>query len=415
MTLLQLKKIWIAALCILICNSTLFGQNKGNTNSATTQNRQIENKKEEQSKLQENIRFLDKQIKQTQKSQKNTINELRLIQQKAQARKKLIDKISQEIASQEREIESKNMVIAAMQKKLDTLTTNYKRTIYKAYQNRDSRLWFMHILSSDNIAQAYRRWSYLKNYTRSLNSEAHTIIKAKENLETEKKELSELKEENQKMENSKREEYNQLKKDESTTQQKYNALSKQQNQLKKELQEKKQQAKRLENEIQKMISSVMAKNKTATGEKSAHTATPESVKLSSEFEGNKGRLPWPVKQGVVVEPFGENPHPTLKGVKLPFNNGINISAPRGCSVLSVFDGVVKQIIFIPGYNNCILVEHGGYFTFYCKLGKVQVKVNQKVTRGQILGTLDNSAPTSELHFEIWHGNKKQNPANWLKQ
>lgn len=393
----------------------------------TQQDKALEKKKEQQAKLQDDIKFLDKQIQQTSKSHANTLQELRLIQRKAEVRKRLIERINSDIAIQEKELERKNETLALLQKKLDTLASHYRSAIYKAYQNRDTRLWFMHILASDNLEQGYRRWSYLKNYTRSLNAQAQTLKEVQAQVEAQKAEIAQLKEEKEKEQSAKTKELTQLQKDESTTQKKVQTLSKQQAQLKKELAQKKQQQERLNREIQKMIAAAIAAEKknaekeakksggSSGSSKGAYTATPESLKLSADFESNRGRLPWPVKQGVVIEQFGENPHPTLKGVKLPFNNGINISAPRGCNVLSVFNGEVKQIIYIPGYNNCVLVAHGKYFTFYCKLAKVNVKAGQKVTTGQAIGVLESSGSTGELHFEIWNGTTKQNPANWLKQ
>jgi len=105
----------------------------------------------------------------------------------------------------------------------------------------------------------------------------------------------------------------------------------------------------------------------------------------------------------------------MKGISLPFNNGINISAPKGCAILSVFEGTVKQIIVIPGYSHCVLIQHGEYFTFYCKLGSVSVRVGQKVSTGQTIGYLDSSLDGSTLHFELWSGTQKQNPESWLKR
>jgi murein DD-endopeptidase MepM/ murein hydrolase activator NlpD len=144
-------------------------------------------------------------------------------------------------------------------------------------------------------------------------------------------------------------------------------------------------------------------------------ASAETVQLSGSFALNKGKLPFPVASGVIVEKFGEHPHPTLKNVKLPFNNGINISTKPGSNVKAVFDGVVKQVIAIPGYNQCILVQHGKYFTFYCKLSTVVVKVGDKVSTGTLIGALDPMGSTATLHFELWNGTTKQNPELWLKK
>ena len=117
----------------------------------------------------------------------------------------------------------------------------------------------------------------------------------------------------------------------------------------------------------------------------------------------------------MIESVGEHDHTTLKNVKLLFNNSINISAKQNAQVYAVFEGIVKQIVAMPGYNQCILVEHGKFFTFYCKLDKVNVKPGDKVDNNTVLGTLATSQNTSTLHFELWEGTNKQNPQLWLIQ
>ena len=75
-------------------------------------------------------------------------------------------------------------------------------------------------------------------------------------------------------------------------------------------------------------------------------------------------------------------------MKLPFNNGITIALPEGTEVDAVFDGTVKQIVVMPGYNQCVLVQHGNYFSFYCKLKSTAVKAGDKIRTGQKIGTVD---------------------------
>ena len=136
-------------------------------------------------------------------------------------------------------------------------------------------------------------------------------------------------------------------------------------------------------------------------------------KLAEEFSKNKGRLPWPVS-GVVVDRFGQHYHPVFTHVKLPFNNGVTITVAKGAEVDVVFDGVVKQIVVMPGYNQCVLVQHGNYFTFYCKLKSTAVKPGDKVSTGQKIGTVDTINGETQLHFQVWQGNKPQNPESWLR-
>ena len=107
-------------------------------------------------------------------------------------------------------------------------------------------------------------------------------------------------------------------------------------------------------------------------------------------------------------------HPVYTKLKLPFNNGISIAVSEGTEVVAVFDGVVKQIVVMPGYNQCVLVQHGGYFSFYCKLKNTRVKAGDKVKLGQVIGEVDRINNVSQLHFQIWKGTKPQNPQLWLR-
>ena len=82
----------------------------------------------------------------------------------------------------------------------------------------------------------------------------------------------------------------------------------------------------------------------------------------------------------------------------------------------VFDGVVKQVLVMPGYNQCVLVQHGSFYTFYCKLDKVTVKAGEKLKTGQAMGALAASDENgSVIHFQLWHGTNKQNPELWISK
>ena len=70
---------------------------------------------------------------------------------------------------------------------------------------------------------------------------------------------------------------------------------------------------------------------------------------------------------------------------------------------------------MPGYDQCVLVQHGEYFTFYCKLKRVYVKSGDKISTGDRIGEISlNEDGNAELHFQLWKGTDKQNPENWLR-
>ena len=142
--------------------------------------------------------------------------------------------------------------------------------------------------------------------------------------------------------------------------------------------------------------------------------TPMELKLSENFENNKGKLPWPSEKGVISGTFGEHPHPVLKKVKIN-NNGIDILTSEGSNAKAIFDGVVTRIMNVPNYNNVVIIRHGEYLTVYSNLNEVFVKKGEKVKTWQDIGYIftDKEDSKTELHFEIWKAKTLQNPLHWL--
>jgi septal ring factor EnvC (AmiA/AmiB activator) len=398
-----------------------------------SQTKEIENQKEKIRQIEADISYLDNQILATQKKKKNTLDELVLIQRKVANRKKLLAELDAQIKGQTREIAQIQKNISALGKRLDTLEHYYRNMVYNAYKHRDTRLWFMYILASENFDQGYRRWSYLKNYSKTINSQAEKIRELKEERSAELEKLEKIKADNILRQKARKKEYDKFAAEEKQQRAFAKSLDKKQSQYRSQLAKKRQEASRLAKEVERMIAAEIKRQQELARmaqKREQNSNQPQqqkdigrvefeeyasNTKLSGSFSLNKGKLPFPVAQGVVVEQFGIHPHPTLKNVKLPFNNGINISTKPGSGVKAVFDGVVKQVIAIPGYNQCVLVQHGQYFTFYCKLAKVTVKVGDKVSTGETLGNLESGGSTATLHFELWNGTTKQNPELWLKK
>lgn len=138
------------------------------------------------------------------------------------------------------------------------------------------------------------------------------------------------------------------------------------------------------------------------------------IELSSSFSGNKGRLPWPVKNGVISKSFGTRTHPTNGNVKID-NDGIDILSETGGVVKSIFDGRVASVNQIPGFYNVVIVKVGEYFMVYGRLQSLEVNAGDQVARGQNLGRLAVDNDKSELQLQIWKGQTKLNPASWLKR
>ena len=361
-------------------------------------------------KIEDEIAYIDKQLSNTRNKQRQSINALTLTQKKIENRKGMIKALDQEIKGYDSNISTKEREIARLERRLDTLEQYHKNLVYNAYKNRDSKVWFMYIMASENIGQGVRRWSYLKNLSSSVRVQATQILETKIELSKEKDRLNGLRQASVKTQKQREQEYQKLSREETQVMNTINSLKKQEKKFRNELNKKKKEVERLNKEIERILAEAVRQ------QKQAGKSVKVDYELSAKFSDNKGKLPWPVTKGVVVEKFGQSYHPVFKTVKLPFNNGVDISTSKNSKALAVFDGVVKQILVMPGYNQCVLVQHGEYFTFYCKLKKVDVKSGQTVKTGAPIGTIDDSEEGNAiLHFQLWKGTDKQNPETWLRK
>ena len=367
--------------------------------------------------LEKEIAVINKQLKDNAQSSSRALTDLSLVRRKISARQELIAESDREIHALDDSIRVKQKEIDRLQARHDTLSLYYNRLVRSAYKNRDSRIWYMYILSSENIGQAVRRFGYLKGLSKNMSDQARQIQETAAVLEVEKERLAVMRDDARTLRSQRQADVDALRSEEGESASLVARLQKDHKKYQSDLQKKNREVEALNREIAEIIRKATAKPKTSsgtnknTGGKTTSTAVDE--KLSSSFAANKGRLPWPV-EGSVIESYGQHYHPVYKNVKLPFNNGVTLAVARGTQAKAVFDGTVAQVVVIPGYNQCVLVQHGSYFTFYCKLKSVSVKAGQQVKTGQVLGTVDTISGEDQFHFQLWKERSPQNPENWLR-
>lgn len=390
------KSVFLAVAVMLFCAVSVYGQDT----------REFEERK---AALEKEIEMLDRQLAENASRSRSELSRLSLVRAKIAGSKALIQASDRQIRRYSDDIYLTQRKINRLNAKLDTLSEFYAGLIRNAYKNRDAKVWYMYILASDDMGQAFRRYSYFKNMSAQARVQADNIRKTREELEGQKTHLRKLKAEAEALRAERQDELAALQKSEKEAAGIVAQLKKNRSKYLKELAAKKKQVEALDKEIKRIIEEAM--KEASEGKKGRETV---DYKLADEFSKNKGKLPWPA-QGPVVDRFGQHYHPVFTNVKLPFNNGISIALPKGTEVDAVFNGVVKQIVVMPGYNQCVLVEHGTYFTFYCKLKTTAVKPGDKVRTGQKIGTVDTINGETQLHFQIWQGSKPQNPESWLRR
>ncbi|RFS23856.1 hypothetical protein DVR12_08175 [Chitinophaga silvatica] len=156
--------------------------------------------------------------------------------------------------------------------------------------------------------------------------------------------------------------------------------------------------------------------KTVTRTENVLEATPEALALSESFEANRGKLPWPVDAGNIIEHFGIHQHAVMEHITVP-SDGIVIATNKGGNVKSIFDGEVKSVVVMPGSGYVIIIRHGQYFTTYVRLQTTRVKKGDMVKTGQVIGTASTNdiENTGEVELQIWKGVNKQDPEQWIRR
>lgn len=342
---------------------------------------------------------------------------LLLINKNIDDREKLIYELEKDVNSTNYDVFVLKQSVRDLNSELNDIKAEYAKMIYYAYKNRNPHERLIYVLSAKNFNQSYKRLKFLRYYSEFRKKQAKRILENKNKLALKIDTLSDkLKLEKQILQNVRSEKYNLLE-----TKEKRGEIIKillahkeeflKENAIKNILKEK------LENQLVTHIKSDVEDRQKAIKAKSfSKKRLPDKI-IEKDFENNKGKLPWPVNGGVVYNTFGLRPHPVFDKVILK-NNGVDISIKPGNKAFSVFNGVVKKVIAIPGKNQAVLISHGDFYSVYANLEDVYVKPGESIKTRELIGlvyTDIEEGNLTTLQFQIWYKTKIVNPLDWIVQ
>jgi septal ring factor EnvC (AmiA/AmiB activator) len=436
----QWKWIALALLVAVLMGTAVF-------TSAQSRKDDLQKQREE---LNEKIALTRKLIKESESNQKVTSKQLAALNEELAYREQLLGNINNEIRNIDGQIQSNEATVGALNKDLEKMKAEYAAMIYQAYKNRSAYDKMMFVFAADDFNQAYKRFKITQRYAEVRKHQVAQIQGTQEEINSHISVLQQDKSQKEALANKKESEKNEIAQNKQQQQAKLSSLKNEEKKLRD--QQKKQEGdrkkltakieeiirkeieeerKRAEAEAKKAAASTAAAGGSSSGSKAATTSTspalnsakslalaPETKLASADFEKNKGALPWPVSSGVITERFGKHPHSSLAGIEVN-NNGLDFITEKKSSVLAVFAGTVTSVFSIPGAGTNIIVTHGMYKTVYSGLDGVSVKVGDKVTLKQKLGTVMFDGEENTLHFEVWkigsEGGQAQNPEFWLRK
>jgi septal ring factor EnvC (AmiA/AmiB activator) len=414
----------------------------------------------ERKDIQGELKEIQDAYNRVKKEGNQSLAQLNMVRRKMILQERLISTSNKELRAIDDDMYLSNLEIYRLQKQLDTLKSQYAKTVVYAYKNRSSFNYVNFIFSATSFNDAVRRISYLKSYRVYRERQVVTINETQELIEKRQQQQlvrKQQKNETLKAQTSERTELVEQRKEKDEVVAGFKSKEKE---LQTQIANKKKRDRDIQNAIAAIIRReieaakkeeairIAAAKKAAAEEKakpatvtptpnkpaannnntSTATASPSTerkstsylelnekdVELGNDFGNNRGKLPWPVDNGFVSIPFG--PY-TIEGTNLRDDNpGLTIGTRTGAAVKAVFDGVVSAVHNY-GDGAAIIIRHGKYYTSYANLSGVNVSKGATVKRGQVIGKAGDSddASNGRVDFMLMIEAKNVNPQQWLRR
>ena len=364
--------------------------------------------------IQKEIKAINEMLFDNKKKKAVVFSDIENLTYKIQRKEELVKLTNQQINLLDNEIKVNINQQLELEAQLKEVKEAYGQMILKSYKTKSGKNRLMFLLSSETFFQAFKRVQYMKQYAAFRKNQGIKITLLSKALTTSIDLLLLKKNEKQELVVNNREVQKSLENEKNEVNTIAFELRKKEKKYKKEIVQKQIQTSKIDKAIEKLIREAIARsNKSNLGLKSFNL-TPEAKALAKKFVLNKGKLPWPVLRGVVIQKFGTQPHPVVKTAKIK-SNVIVIATPKFEKVKTIFEGTVLSVLQFKGSNPTVLVQHGNYISAYKNLSKVYVKKGDIISSGQEIGQVftNNSTNQSTIQFSLFEKTTPMNPLLWI--
>ena len=379
----------------------------GQTNSV------IEKMRQERAEMEEQIARQEKILTTTESDISSQVKNLNVITAKLKERTKILDKTRSEIRSLDRESNRLEKEIVQLEKEHEQCKERYADAC-RFYQHQNSSfnpLTF--ILATESFREMSRRARYVSEYSGSLREMADEISQKKDTLQDRKAQVELVKTEKLELQKVQQKNEEEARKEEKQQKAIVDQLKNKRSNLKKEIAAQQKKMNELSKEIDRQIQLAIKEEKSKP---ETQQQPQEDVRLSGNFESNKGKLPIPITGAyLIVGEYGVQNVAGMKDVKQN-NLGIDIQGQEGAQARAVFDGTVSSI-FQQGKGQIgVLIRHGSYISVYCNLSETRLKKGDNVKTSDIVGNIQTSEDgTPILHFQLHKESTRLNPSDWLRR
>jgi len=368
---------------------------------------------EQRRQTEEDIAITKKLLEETRKNRKASINEVTLLKKQISLREKLLADLNSEIYALQEDIEETGVMVTTMEGDISKLKAEYSDISRLTAQKTRPVSVLLWIFSAESFYQAFRRILFFREFSRYRKNQILLIRRTQKFLSRKNHELTTKRSEKLYLISSEKKESDDLL---AARKEKDNAvkeLAQKESEYKKVLAQKRKDLAMLNAEIDRLIKESIRESKSSSTTRKNEEADIINP-LSSQFEKNKGSLPWPVpsNEGVITGDFGIQ---VDKDGLETNNHGIYIATPENAVVRAVFGGTVTRVGSILQFGKVVIIEHGNYRTVYANLKDSKVKPGQKIEALDEIGTVKTDPETgeTEVHFQLYRDKTPVDPGEWI--
>ncbi len=354
---------------------------------------------------------------------KTVLSEVEDINQRIKAQQNLIRVTNQQANLLTRKINENLTQISLLRNELQQLKEDYAAMVQKSYKSKSQQSRVLFLLSSEDFLQAYKRVQYMKQYANHRKKQGESIKTKTKLLQQLNLDLIDQRKEKDLLISENTAAKAKLKKEKELQQTLITSLKKEESTFTKQIRAKQQKANKINGQIKKLIRDAIAaankkarenKSKTTTASATKFDLTPEAADIAKDFKNNKGKLIWPVKQGLVINKYGTRQHPQFPNVTQTFH-GVEIATNANAQARAVFNGEILQIQQLKNANKAVMIQHGDYITIYYNLATISVKKGDKVSTKDPIGKVFTHPVTKQtvIKFMVYRNDTEMNPADWV--
>lgn len=407
--------------------------------SAVAQTAEIKKMRTKVGSLQKEIAQKENILLSSKKDIKSKLHNLDLLTAQIKERKELINMLVSEVDVLNGEIDKLNKEVAEKEKNVDKSKSEYASALKRTRRHGSFQDKLLFVISADDFNSMIRRYRYARQYMQAHKRKGEELKEAIAALQLKKNELDSTLATKKVSLDEQTHQRKALQLLEEKQRSLVSELKKESRKVEKELASRRKQLQKLNAEIERAIDREIAAqkareaaarkaaaNKASSKKKGGKAEKAEPSKpvvaedagvkeMSGSFAQNKGKLPVPITGPYhIVSNFGPQKGVVGKGnVQIDYG-GITLGGERGAKARCIFAGKVTSVIR-QGDFAFVLVRHGKYITVYCRLDDIVVKEGDKLSAGDIIGTVSTDASGhTRLLFQLRNEKAKLNPMQWLK-